>query len=390
MTPSGRITILHTRVVTGTGGGPDKTVLRSAKYLDPSRYRVEAAYLYPRGDSGIESLIAQAKTQGIAFHAIPERGSLDRRARRDLAALCDRLNVDIWHSHDYKTDALGLILGRSRQSMSRVSTVHGFTRESLRTRFYAGLNGLCLPRYDHVFAVSPPLMTWCAMHGVHPDKLTLLPNAIELADYPMRQDAGQSKREAGVEPGKLDIAIVARLSKEKGVDRAIRLIWRLARRCPEARLHILGDGPERPKLQAMAASLKVNDRIRWWGWQDDTRPALRAMDLALLTSHREGLPNALLEAMALGVPVAATGVGGAPDLLDEGRCGLLLDPDDEASWCEPVTSLLASIDTRQTYIAAARRRIEHRHCFEARMRRLSLCYDVLMRQPHSNPDRCAA
>ncbi|MGB1126162.1 MAG: glycosyltransferase family 1 protein, partial [Phycisphaeraceae bacterium] len=101
------VTILHARTVTNSGGGPDKTILRSAALLDSSRYRTIAAYLHPAGDTGIESLRGTAARFGMDMHAIPERGPIDLRAVRLLRDLCKRMHVDIWHAHDYKTDILG-------------------------------------------------------------------------------------------------------------------------------------------------------------------------------------------------------------------------------------------------------------------------------------------
>jgi len=377
MTNDGRITILHTRVVTGQGGGPDKTILRSAKHLDPRRYRVQAAYLYPQDDRGIDALKAQAEEQGIQLHAIPERGAIDRKTIRELSQLCERLSIDIWHSHDYKTDLLGLMVGR-KNKIKRVSTVHGFTRETLRTRMYARLNSLCLPAYDRVFAVSNDLLRHCAYRGVHPDKLTYLPNAIELDATTPPTETMHAKLGLGLHRDEYAVGLIARLSKEKAVERAIRLFTELHKTNPQTRLHVVGDGPERGNLEVLASRLGLSGHIHWWGWQNDPREILAAMDMALLTSHREGQPNALLEAMALRVPVAATAVGGVPDLLDHGRSGVLLDPNDEASWPDAITPLLRSPLRAAAYSQAAFQHLQQHHNFTMRMQKVAAAYDELM------------
>ena len=376
-------TILHTRVVTGAGGGPDKTILRSAAGLDHERYHAVAAYLHPAGDTGIDTLRGTAARFGMDMHSIPERGPFDLRAVRLMLDLCRRLSVDIWHAHDYKSDILGRLI-RRRHPMKLVTTMHGFTGETWRTRLYARLSNPALRGYDRVIAVSPLLMRYAAEHGVHPDRLRYVPNAIDLREYRRQRDAAQAKAELGIAPDERAIAVVGRFSIEKGVDRAIRLFASMRRVAPDIRLHLIGDGPERRNLESLAESLGVADAIRWWGWQRDTRTQLEAMDLLLLTSHTEGLPNAVLEAMALGVPVAATKVGAVPDVLDHGRCGVLLNEDSD-DWLEQVQPLLMPSPRRAQMIDSAYARLSQRYEFAARMRRIADIYREVAGLTTDNP-----
>ncbi|XAL99526.1 glycosyltransferase [Phycisphaeraceae bacterium D3-23] len=374
------ISVLHARVVTGSGGGPDKTVLRSAAYLPYARFDVAAAYLHPKGDPGVARLWDTAHAQGMPLVSIPERGAIDRRALRQLIDLCRRRRVDIWHSHDYKTDVLGLLIRRKCPGIKLVSTVHGFTRENLKTRFYARLNGLALRHYNHIFAVSPALLRHCVMRGVHPDRLSYLPNAIELAKYPIRsrsekqharQAFGLSDRHAPA------IAVLGRLSAEKGTDRSIRLFADVRKAHPRATLHLIGNGPERGRLESVAQSLGVADGVTFHGWSVDPVPLLRAMDLLLSTSHREGMPNTLLEAMAIGVPIAATAVGGVPEMLDHGACGALLQGSNITAWTTPVSDLLTPTPQRAANTLNARSRVESHYAFDARMLRIQKRYEIL-------------
>lgn len=373
------LSVLHTRVVTGSGGGPDKTVLRSAAYLPSDRFSVAAAYLHPAGDPGIARLSDQARTHGMPLFTIPERGAIDRRAIHHLTDLCRRRRVDLWHSHDYKTDVLGRLVRRRLPNLKLVSTVHGFTRENLKMRLYARLNDAALSGFDHVFAVSPALLRHCAMHGVHPDRLSYLPNAIELEHYPQRTHATQQAarrryRIAGDSPA---IAVLGRLSREKGVDRAVQLFAKLRHDRPGATLHLIGDGPERGRLEQQAEVLGISEAVTFHGWCTEPTSRLTAMDALLLTSHTEGMPNAVLEAMALGVPVAATAVGGVPEMLAGGDAGVLLAGDDVAAWAGPVASLLSPSPQRAAMTLNARQRVETHYAFDARMRRVCESYETL-------------
>lgn len=376
---SNRRTILHTRVVTGAGGGPDKTILRSASGLDGSRYHAVAAYIHPAGDSGIETLRGTARRFGMGLHTIPERGPVDLRTVRLLLDLCKRLHVDVWHSHDYKTDILGRLIAR-RHPMKLVTTMHGFTGETWRTRLYAKLANHAIRGYDRVVAVSPKLMQYAVEHGVKPDRLSYVPNAIDLTEYTRQQSRAQAKYALGLDADEHAIGVIARFSSEKGVDRAIRMFAELHQQRPNTRLHLIGDGPQRPDLEALADELGLLYAVRWWGWQKDTRKIAQALDTLLLPSHTEGLPNVVLEAMAIGLPVAATQVGAVPEVLDDGACGVLLC-DDESQWASQVTPLIDQPLMRERLLCAAWMRVNEHYDFTRRMARVESIYDALLGMP---------
>lgn len=350
--------VLHVRVVSGSGGGPDKTILRSPGYVDPRRYPMTCAYLYPEGDPGINVIRDTAERFGAELITIPERGAVDLAAIDALRRLCQQRNVTIWHGHDYKSDLLGLSL-RSLHPMKLVTTAHGFTRESVRTKVYYHVDNFAIRQYDHVIAVSPPLMDHCRGLGMAEEKLSYVPNAIEPDEYTFKLRRNRGRH----------VGVIGRFSVEKGVDRAIRVLADL----PDVHLHLVGDGPQRTELEQAARLLHVDDRITWHGWQTDVRPFYDLFDLLLLPSHTEGLPNVVLEAMALGVPVAATDVGGVRLLIDHGRLGTILHPTKTKHWARLIGETLRT----PTDTAAARAWIEERYSFDARMSKITSIYDAL-------------
>jgi glycosyltransferase involved in cell wall biosynthesis len=216
-----------------------------------------------------------------------------------------------------------------------------------------------------------------------------VPNAIEPADYARTQTIAGARQKLGVDPRAFVIGAVGRFSVEKGVDRAIRTLAELRPRYPHAQLHLIGEGPERAKLEALARELGVIGAVRFWGWQADSKPFYEAMDALLLPSHTEGLPNVVLEAMAMGVPVAATDVGGVRELLDEGRCGVILNQD-QTTWADRVAPLIVSADRRGEFARRARSRIETHYAFDARMEREVAVYERLLKLPMRDAARRAA
>ncbi len=151
---------------------------------------------------------------------------------------------------------------------------------------------------------------------------------------------------------------VGRLSPQKGVDLILRAIARLpADSSRELALSVVGDGPERKKLEALVATLSLQDRVRFYGWQDEAklREFYGAADGFILASHFEGMPNALLEAMASGLPVIATRVAGTEELVSDGENGRLVPPDNIEA-LEQAIRELSSLSLREWRARARRSR----------------------------------
>src|SRR5579885_2359670 len=155
-----RPVVFDARVVTGSGGGPDKTILNSPRFLGQVGYRMVCGYLHPPGDPGYEEIVRKAARYNAPLVSIPDRGPWDWRVVTELLAVCRRENVAVWHGHDYKTNALGLLLRRFHP-MRLVTTVHGWVHHTARTPLYYRLDRLCLPRSERVICVSEDLFEAC-------------------------------------------------------------------------------------------------------------------------------------------------------------------------------------------------------------------------------------
>lgn len=153
---------------------------------------------------------------------------------------------------------------------------------------------------------------------------------------------------------------------------------------------VIGDGPERAALEARAQATGLADVIQFVGWQRPLHRWYEAMDLLLLPSRTEGLPNVVLEAMAMGVPTAATHVGGVGELIEHNVCGLLL-PGHERHWAACLFDLLHDSAKRARFVAAAQRRVRDNFTFTQRMHRIMDLYDALLATaPAIQPQRRAA
>lgn len=380
--------ILHTRVVTGSGGGPDKTILNSPRFLDRLGYRCACAFLRPPNDKGFECLRDRAAAWKAPIYEIDDRSPWDSDLVARAARLASDLGIDIWHAHDYKTNLLGLLVNR-RRSMMLVTTCHGWVQRTLRTLVYHQIDRLTLRYYDRVIAVSPDVAAACRRLGVKDHRLSLIENAIDTDQFARTQSTQQAKRKLGWPEGRLMIGAVGRLSAEKGFDLLIRAIAQLVKSGRDVGLAIAGDGAEQKNLERLVVELGLADRVRLLGFQGDLIPFYEAMDVYALSSRREGLPNVLLEAMALEVPVVATKVAGVPTLIDSEHNGVLVEAGNVEALAGAIDRLAGDAALRKRFAEAGRETIVSRYSFAVRMAKVAAVYDQVLRVPPERRDRQA-
>lgn len=377
MTVPDRPVVLDTRVVTGTGGGPEKTILNSPRFLELAGYHMLCGYMHPPDDPGFEDLKHRARILGAPLLSIPDRGPVDHRAVRQLLAICRGYRVAIWHAHDYKTNLLGVML-RRLWPMRLVTTVHGWVERTSRTPLYYAIDRVTLPRYERVICVSPDLRDRCISYGVRPDRCLLVENGIDTEQFSRRLSQADAKTRLGIPAERFVIGAVGRLSEEKGFDRLIRASHRLLQQGRNLQVLIVGEGKERSALESLIASLGYDDRIQLLGYIADPMPIYEAMDVYALSSLREGLPNVVLEAMALDVPVVATRIAGIPRLVSHGENGLIVEPDDEPALEAAIARLLDDAALRHTLAQSGRETVKDRYSFAVRMDRIRAIYDELL------------
>ncbi|PWB35202.1 glycosyl transferase family 1 [Pseudomonas sp. SDI] len=222
------------------------------------------------------------------------------------------------NTHNFK----GLLFGWLAAGLLRlplVITQHGFTPRSRKQRFYTWLSlQLCrTPRVAQVVCVAESIANLHRQAGVANAKLNVIPNGLpEGTALPARGHPG----------GAWLAGYVGRLSSEKGPDLFLDTLIPLCQQHPQLNAVMLGDGPERASLQARIDAAGLQARISLPGFQHDMRSWMARLDALVISSRTEGTPMILLEAMQDGVPVVAFAVGGIPDVIEDGRSGLLARP----------------------------------------------------------------
>ncbi len=235
--------------MTSVGGGPEKTILNSPRYLRELGYESICAYLHPAHDPGFESLIRRAAEADAQIVSIPDRGPFDLRSLRALISLCRDNHVAIWHGHDYKTDVLGLLV-RRYHPMKLVTTVHGWgVKATSRTKIYNWVDQRCLRYYDEVICVSEELQRECLAHGVDSSHCHLVHNAIDTLHFSRRESLVELPSPRGTRPESFLLGAMGRLSGEKGFDLLIQATATLAQQGHDLVLWIAGEGPARSDLE---------------------------------------------------------------------------------------------------------------------------------------------
>lgn len=369
--------VLDVRVVTDVGGGPEKTILNSPRFLPELGYRAICVYLHPPDDDGFKSIRQRAAEASAELYEIDDAGPFDFSVFHRALNLCRELNAVIWHGHDYKSNLIGLWV-RRHWPIKLVTTVHGWVRHTWRTPLYYAIDRCCLSRYDRVICVSDDLYRSCLQSNVRPQACELIENAIDTEQFRRRCSVPIAKQRLGLDPQRRLIGAVGRLSPEKGFDVLIAAVKRLHEEGCNADLVILGEGDDRPRLESQLAALGLQNHVRLLGYQSDAHSYYEAFDVFALSSFREGLPNVVLEAMALETPVVSTEVAGVPNVIANGQNGLLVPPGNVLAMAGALRRVLADDDLRHHLAAKGRTIIEQRFCFQRRMEKIACVYDALL------------
>lgn len=342
--------------------GPGRTILETASRIDPQRvdYHIGAFVAEP---GAAHPLVDAARSRGLNVHPIPDCGGLRGGLVDAVVKLLDRLRIDVLHTSEFRSNVLGLLC-RCQRAIGLVSTVHGWIANDLRGKVYTLADRVLLRRFDRVMLVSHALRRRLPKWWVPDRRVRVLHNALMVESY--GQEVLSAARRAPDPQTDVRLLNVGRLSPEKGQDLLLKTVARLSREYPGLNLAFAGVGPLEHELRDLAERLAIADRVTFLGYVPDM-PALYAKtDLVVQSSFTEGLPNVMLEAAYLGVPVVATAVGGTAEVIEHGILGWLVKPRSVTAMEDGIRRFLEQPGEFIGMARAGRDRIETRFSFEAR------------------------
>jgi len=337
---------------------------------------------------GPNEFLEEASRSGIPIHLIRERFRFDPRMIGGLRALVAQLKPDVIQTHHAKSHFL-LRMSGIWKTHPWIAFHHGHTRGAARLKVYHGLDRWSLRAAAHVVAVSNTCAQQLLDFGVQPDRITVIHNAVEPGGVTFKLSADQvraQKESLGV-PGDAKVVLaVGRLSEEKAHTDLVAAMAMLRTLHPDValRLVILGEGDQRPRIEESVRAAGMQDAVTLAGHIRDVIPYYQISDVMAISSLSEGSPNVLLEAMAAGVPVVTTAVGGIPEMITDQEA-ILVPPRDPAAMARALDVVLSHRDTADRLASAARNLATTRYSPVQRARSLVNLYGNVLARWQAGP-----
>jgi glycosyltransferase involved in cell wall biosynthesis len=355
--------------------------------------RLLAAYLERLPELGVEPVVVALKERegnpiaalieanGVPVRRLGIRRMRERGAFRQVSEVVAETRPDVVHTQLELSNTLGTIAA-SRLGIPCLSTIHTldrptpWSRDAARFRLMAWV---LRHRADLVIAVSRSARNHFLRTTRAPGELvTTIHNGIDIGGFSATSGNAEVRRDLGLDSEDLVATTVAVLRQPKGIDDMIDALPAIAAAVPSIRYLIVGDGEHGAALREHVAASGLSDRVIFAGARADVARILTASDIFVLPSHTEALPTVLIEAMAAGLPVVATEVGGIPEMVERGWSALLVPPHRPDLLADAVTRVLSSPLQASAMGKAGARLATERFDIERQVQRLVNEYRLLV------------
>jgi glycosyltransferase involved in cell wall biosynthesis len=315
--------------------------------------------------------------EGAKVRIVPlkQRFAFDPGLINQALELVRQEKVNVLQSHGYKSHVLCAAL-HWRTGLPWVAFVHGWTSENMKMRMYHCLEKILVSFATKVVAVSDSISRRLVF--VSADKIRVIPNAVDPAEVEIGNSVRNVRASLDIPPQALVAGVVGRFSPEKGQTYFLRALALARERFPHLIGILVGDGPGRQTLEAEAATLGLSGAIHFTGHVTNVAEYYRAMDLVVMPSLSEGMPNVALEAMLFGKALVATRVGGIPEVVVDGVTGLVVEPRDSCQLASAMCSLLESRALLNSHGQAGHQRVLDEFSPALRTRRILDLYQEVL------------
>jgi len=297
--------------------GAERWILALAKHLDKTKVRCDLAVTLEDNSQDLK-LVKQYKEHcGEAFE-VPMSSRFDISVINKLVTLIKQRNIHIIHTHGYKSDILGVIAAK-KAGIKSIVTPHGFENaDDFKLRSFIWLGCKSMKYANKVVPLSKQLCEDSKKHGVKKENLEYIQNGVDLSE--VEEQRLKSKR---INTNEKRIGFVGQMISRKNIFDILDIFNDLCLKHDNLKLILLGDGEQRQELENYTQNLPHKNKIEFLGFRDDRLELLQSFDLFVMTSTLEGIPRCLMEATAMGVPVAAYNIAGIDQLITHEQSGLL-------------------------------------------------------------------
>ncbi len=323
--------------------GAERWILALIKNLNPEK--IESWVGAIKDEPGLQVLLCQeAKKFGFRTHILESYGKLNFSTVGILRKHIQQNDIDILHTHGYKTDLIGLCAVKGTKCKI-VSTPHGWTKHpDFKLRCYEILDRLIFPFFDAVVPLSDGIYQPLQSIPGLKKRLHLISNGVDTQEIESAKKIS-NEISAWKEEGAFIIGYIGRLTPGKGLDVLLNAFASHAE--PHWRIAIVGEGEQEAELKTLAERLNINNSVKFFGFRHDRISFLKGFDVFVLPSESEGIPRCLMEAMAAGVPVVASDIPGCCYLVDDKKTGLLFPVNNERALAEAIKKMTFNDSLRE-------------------------------------------
>jgi glycosyltransferase involved in cell wall biosynthesis len=352
-------------------GGAEKCCAQLAMGLNRERWHAAVCSLSPVG--AMADRLVQA---GVEVHSLGVRSVREApQAVSRLARLVRRFRPAIAHTFLFHANVVGRVAGWMAGTPHIVSSIRVAER---RFRSHLIIENLTCRLSERVTCVSGAVARFTRRHSHVPSgRLTVIPNGIDL--HADRDSEPVDRGQLGMPAPGVVALFVGRLDAQKGVDTLLHALGPARGRCGDLHVVLVGAGAERAALERLARELDLTPYVHFLGWRDDVRAIMRAADFLVLPSRWEGMSNAVLEAMAEGLPVIATRAEGSAELVRHDETGILVEIDEPDALASAMAMLGLDSEKRVQYGRAGRERVCREFSLERMIDRHTELYESLLR-----------
>ena len=362
-------------------GGTERQFVYLSKGLDRSRFDLRIGCLSREGEflKDIEALNIPVSEYRIKSLYSPRMLHRQWHFARDLR----REGIQLVHAYGFYPNVFSIPAARFAGCITIASVRDtGVFTSQVKLKVLSQRAACRLA--DRVVANSFAVRDWLVSLGVDEDHISIIPNGIAIDGPPIRMLDFPVRRELGIDRNAPLISVVSRLNPGKGIEYFLQAVVTVAQRFPAARFLIVGasyfDPSYKPSLEKLAREMNLGRHVIFTGERNDVAKLLLETDLAVLPSLSEGLSNSLLEAMAAGLPVVATNVGGNPEIVENGKTGFLVPARDPEALSRAMIRILESPELAHRLGEAGYKRVAARFSLSSTVQKTEDLYTCLLEQ----------